>query len=63
MVEDGANSHKLEYATIFKEILNLKGLPKSKVTTILLKGPAIKKFMPLVEIIEAHDAFRNFWIW
>ena len=27
------------------------------------KGPAIKKFMPLVVIIEAHDALRNFWIW
>ena len=27
------------------------------------KGPAIQKFMPLVVIIEAHDAPRNFWIW
>jgi hypothetical protein len=25
-----------------------------------VKGPAIKKFMPLVVIIEAHDALRNF---
>ena len=29
----------------------------------LSKGPAIKKLMPLVVIIEAHDALRNFWIW
>ena len=26
------------------------------------KGPAIKKFMPLVMIIGAHDVLRNFWI-
>ena len=29
----------------------------------LPKAPAIKKFMPLVVIIEAHDSVRNFWIW
>ena len=28
-----------------------------------IKSPAIKKFMPLVAIIEAHDALKNFWIW
>ena len=27
-----------------------------------VKGPAIKKCMPLVVIIEAHDALRKFWI-
>ena len=27
------------------------------------KGPAIKKFMPLVVIIESHGALRNFGIW
>ena len=26
------------------------------------KEPAIKKFMPFVLIIEAHDALTNFWI-
>ena len=26
------------------------------------KGPVIKKFMPLVAIIGAHEFFRNFWI-
>ena len=40
MVEDGAFSHKIDYDTIFKEILNLKGHPcgitGSKVTVILL---------------------------
>ena len=32
-------------------------------STVQYKGPAIKKLMPLVVIIEAHDAVRNFWIW
>ena len=35
----------------------------SLITATVSKGPAIKKFMPLVVIIEAHDAPRNFWIW
>ena len=42
MVEDGAFSHKIDYVTIFKEILNLEGHPNSitgsKVTAILLNG-------------------------
>ena len=42
MVEDGAFSHKIDYVTIFKEILNLEGHPNciagSKVTGILLNG-------------------------
>ena len=28
----------------------------------LRKGPAIKKFMPLVVIIGGHDVLKNFWI-
>ena len=40
MVEDGAFSHKIDYVTIFFEILNLEGHPHrtagSKVTAILL---------------------------
>jgi hypothetical protein len=45
MVEDGAFSHKRDYVTIFKEILNLEGHPNrinsSKVTAILLNGWAL----------------------
>ena len=40
MVADGAFIHKLDYVTIFKEILNLEGHPSritgSRVTAILL---------------------------
>ena len=42
MVEDCAFSHKIDYVTIFKEILNLEGHPNRitglKVTAILLNG-------------------------
>ena len=42
MVEDGAFSHKIDYLTSFKEILNLEGHPNritcSKVMEILLNG-------------------------
>ena len=42
MVGDGAFSHKIDYVTIFKEILNLEGhlnrITGSKVTVILLNG-------------------------
>ena len=42
MVEDGALSHKIDYVTIFEEILNLEGHPNrntgSKVMAILLNG-------------------------
>ena len=42
MVEDGAFSHKMDYVTIFEEILNIKGHPNhitgSQVTKILLNG-------------------------
>ena len=42
MVEHGAFNHKIDYVTIFKEILNLKGHPNritgSKVKAILLNG-------------------------
>ena len=42
MVEDGAFSHIIDYVTIFKEILNLEGLPNCitglKVLSILLIG-------------------------
>ena len=42
MVEDDAFSHKIDYVTIFMEILNLKGHPNRitglKVTAILLNG-------------------------
>ena len=42
MVEDGAFSHKIDYVTIFWEILNLEGHPNcttgSKVKAILLNG-------------------------
>ena len=42
MAGDGAFIHKINYITIFKEILNLKGHPNcitgSKVTAILLNG-------------------------
>ena len=40
MVGDGGSTHKLDYATIFKEILNLEGhlnrITGSRVTGILL---------------------------
>ena len=42
MVEDGAFSHKIDYFTIFQEILSLKGyqnhITGSKVTAIFLNG-------------------------
>ena len=42
MVEYGAFTHKIDYVTIFKEIINLEGHPNcitgSKVTVILLNG-------------------------
>ena len=42
MVEDGAFSHKINYFTILKEIINLEEHPNhitgSKVTAILLNG-------------------------
>ena len=42
MVEDGDFSHKIDYVTIFKEILNRKGHPNritgSNLTVILLNG-------------------------
>ena len=45
MVEDGAFSHKRDYVTILKEILNLDGHPNcitgSKVTAILLNRWAL----------------------
>ena len=41
-IADGAFSHKIDYVTIFKEILNPEGHPNhitgSKVTAILLNG-------------------------
>ena len=40
MVEDGTFSHKINYVTVFQEIINLEGHPNrntgSKVTAILL---------------------------
>ena len=40
MVEDGVFSHRIDYVTMFWEIINLKGYPNcitgSKVTAILL---------------------------
>ena len=42
MVEDGAFSHKIDFATLFLEILNLEGhqnrITGSRVTAILLNG-------------------------
>ena len=42
MVEDGAFSHKINYVTIFQEILNLEGhqnpITGSIITAILLNG-------------------------
>ena len=40
MVEDGVFSHKIDYVTIFKEILNHEGHPNNglKFTAILLNG-------------------------
>ena len=42
MVDDGAFSHKIDYDTTFKKILNLEGHPNritgTKVTAILLNG-------------------------
>ena len=42
MVGNGAFSHKIDYITIFKEILNLQGhqnrITGSRVTAILLNG-------------------------
>ena len=55
-VADGAFSHKLDYVTIFKEILNPEGHPNrnagSKVTAILLTG----EFFPLVELHREGSA-------
>ena len=49
-VTDGALSQKIDYVTIFKEIINPDGHPNriinSKVTAILLNGG----FCPLVEL-------------
>ena len=42
MIEDGAFSHKVDYVTIYYEIINLKGHPNritgSRVTAIFLNG-------------------------
>ena len=42
MVGDDASSHKIDYVTLLKKILNIKGHPNrmagSKVTAILLNG-------------------------
>ena len=42
MIEDGAFSHKIDYVTIFREILNPEGhtnrITGSKVTAIFLNG-------------------------
>jgi hypothetical protein len=43
-------------------IISPIGYYKSPNQDILSKGPAIKKFMPWVVIIGAHDVLRNFWI-
>ena len=55
-VTDGAFIHKIDYVTIFKEILNPKGHPNritgSKVTVILLNGG----FFPLVELHREGSA-------
>ena len=55
-VADGAFKHKVDYVTIFKEILNPEGHPNritgSKVTTILLNGG----FCPLVELHREGSA-------
>ena len=37
-----------------------RAVPCSFTNDILLKGPAIKKFMPLVVIIEAHEILKTF---
>ena len=55
-VADGAFSHKIDYITILKEILNPEGHPNritgSKVTAILLNGG----FCPLVELHREGSA-------
>ena len=55
-VADGAFSNKIDYVTIFKEILNPEGHPNritgSKVTAILLNGG----FCPLVELHREGSA-------
>ena len=47
-VKDRSSSYKIDYVIVIKNFL---------------KGPTIKKFMPLVVIIDAPDALRNFDIW
>ena len=53
---NGAFSHKIDYVTIFKDILNPEGHPNritgSKVTAILLNGG----FCPLVELHREGSA-------
>ena len=55
-VADGAFSHKKDYVTIVKEILNAEGhlnhITGSKVTAILLNGG----FCPLVELHQECSA-------
>ena len=52
----GTFSHRIDYITIFNEILNLKGHPNrntgSKVTSLLLKGGCC----PLVELHREGSA-------
>ena len=56
MVADGAFSHKIDFITIFKEILNPEGhshrITGSKVTAILLNAG----FCPLVELHREGSA-------
>ena len=43
MVEDGAFSHKIDYVTIFKEILNLEGHP-NRITDDNVVGQVLQKW-------------------
>ena len=44
------------------EVRRLIGALSSNIETAFGKGPAIRKFMPLVVIIRAHEVLQNFWI-
>ena len=48
--------YKQHYRSLFEPLITFQ-------ENLQNKGPAIKKFLPLVVIIEAHDALREFWIW
>ena len=53
---------KLKHKKKFQPFFCLSEEDIFTTTTKTLKGPGIKKLIPLVMIIEAHDVLREFWI-